>query len=178
MTTDFALPRTERLRLLAGDYRPVLLDTKPHGCEPSATYVLSWSRSSRTVAGDVVVETPRTPVRYLTVTDIRRHRRGGWLIRFSVQDYRFAVRYLRRTPPVMDPHSTDGKELESSYTTSRWAALDELEVVPERWQEQRAKRAYDRDHALRMEARIAERQRWRRTKAATRREMSRFPAAA
>lgn len=162
MNTAFALPLGERRRLLAGDYRPVLLDTKPHGCDVGATYVLSWSRSSRTAVGEVTIEVPRAPLRYLTVTDIRRHRKGGWLIRFDVQDYRFPIKYLRRTPPVWDPNR-DSAPVESSYTTSRWAALDELEVVPEKYQERLSADAYDRDRAMRTERVVAARTAgWRR----------------
>lgn len=177
MKTAFSLPREERLRLLAGDYRPVLLDVKPLGCEPGATYVLSWSRSSRTHVGDVVITVPRIPLRYLTVVDIKRHRKGGWLIRIDVQDYRFPMRYLRRTPPVWDPNR-DSRPVESSYTTSKWAALDELEVVPRGYQERISKVSYDRDQAMRLERVAAARtDRWR-FKRERQRALARFRPAA
>jgi hypothetical protein len=151
----FSLPQHERLRLQAGNYSPVLLETKPFGCEPGAIYVLSWTRGTR--------EVERAPVHFVTVTKVVRHRKGGWLIYMSASDYRMPTRFLRSTPPVWDPNG-DRKPADeeteadlSSYTSSRHTAIDELEAVPRDYQQRISRKAFDRDNAMRLERVIANR---------------------
>jgi hypothetical protein len=172
LTTSFSLPLEQRRRLVAGDYRPVLVPLKPHGCELGATYGLSWSTNGS--------------VRWLTVTDLKRHRRGGWLIRFTVTDLRTPHRYLRRTPPVWDPiggrasDATTEADM-SSYTSSRWGAMDELEAVPRGDQERMSKKANAVWEPIRQERAIAGRRNWKQAKEAARRErraLDRYLAAA
>jgi len=148
--TQFSLDRDRRQRLLKGDTRAFVFtgdkeDRKPYGCQPGATYVLSWSRPQYSREQGQRVEVPRQATHYIVVTDVRRHRKGGWMVRFDVVDNRERVRYLRRTPPVMDPDAKDDGNLESSYTTSRWQAIDDLECIPTAWQERMSREAFERD---------------------------------
>lgn len=161
MTTSFSLPLEQRRRLVAGDYRPVLVPVKPHGCEQGATYALSYSSTGT--------------ARWLTVTDIKRHRRGGWLLYFKVTDLRVEHRYLRRTPPVWDPvggrasDATTEADM-SSYTSSRWGSMDELECIPRKDQERYSRAADEVWDPIRVERAIASRSQWKRTREAARRE--------
>jgi hypothetical protein len=144
ISTNFTLPRHHRVRLLGGDYNPIhYMEPKvPEGCEPGATYVLSWARSSRTLAGDVLLELPRRPLRWLTVVDIKRHRlAAGWVIRFNVEDFRDPELYMSRGPGM------DG----TGYTASRMFALEAAKVVPPAFQEKLSKAASKRDELMRLE---------------------------
>jgi hypothetical protein len=175
-TVAFSLNRDQRQRLLKGDYGPLYSETKPAGCEPGATYVLSWARPRKTHFEGAIVRPERYPTRYLTVSSVKRHRKGGWLIRFEVTDLRAPVKFLRASPPVFNPHepANPSRDLtaseESFYTTSRWAAIDELEVVPREWMQRNSKKAYERDRVIRLqrvdEQRVERNRRRRRRRAA------------
>lgn len=160
--TKFQLDPEHRQGLKHGRVRPLLLEQVPEGCEPGATFVIAWTRPSRSLAGDIVIDIPREATYWLTVTRIVRHKTGGYLIWYDTMDRRETIRFLRRTPPILDPHRDTGPT-ESSYTTSRFAACDDLEVVTDRWQQQRTKEAAKRDELLRSERVAANRtERWRR----------------
>lgn len=163
ISTDFSLPRHHRLRLLGGDCTPIhYMEPKvPKGCEPGANYVLSWVRSSRTRVGDVVLEFPRRPLRWLTVTDIKRHRlASGWVIRFNLDDLRDPELYMACGP------GDDG----TGYTASKLHALEPVKVVHPVFQERLSRKANDEWAPIRLERAIAERGDWKRTREAARRE--------
>ncbi len=160
------LSSVQRRQLQKGDYTPLVFDVRP--VEGPCCMVLTWSKQQRDhdgAGGQLVM--PRRAVRWIEVTSIKRHRKGGWQVRFDVTDLRQDTRFLRSTPPVWDPHrgkaSDATKEADmSSYTSSRWASIDELEAVPDRWQSGESKKAYQHDHALRLERVAAARtDKWR-----------------
>lgn len=154
---DFSLEREHRVRLLSGDYRPLLCQTKPAGCEPGARYVITWFRQQRGRAEDVTYEVPASPSCFITVSTVKRHIKGGWLIRYEVTDLRSPVRFLRASPPVWVPQGEDSltdsptTSEESFYTTSRWGSIDNLEVVPREWQQQHSKASSQEWHEVRVQ---------------------------
>ena len=116
--SDFTISDTQRWRAQRGDTKPWLdFDIKPYGCRPGATYVLRWSRPEKLLCEDgVVIRIPRTPVWWLTVTAVQRHRKGFWRVRYDTTDRRDPTLFLRAG---------------GGYTTSRWSAIDELAVPPD-----------------------------------------------
>lgn len=156
---------------MAGDYRPLVFpfDRKEqprHGkpVDPPHRLVLDWDDSYRIAdqLGNLTV-VPARPVRWIVVTSVKRERKGDWVVRFEATD-------LRQEPEFLGPGGT--------YTTSRFRAIDELEVVPRRVQDRFAKAAYDRDRALRLErVAAAQQDRWR-FKRERRRAAARMNAAA
>lgn len=115
LETQFSLDRDRRQRLLKGDTRAFVFtgdkdDPKPYGCAKGATYVVTWSKSQRSLAGEQVIEIPRQATCYIVVTDVRRHRKGGWMVRFDMHDHREQTWYMRRTPPVWNPEAAPRKK--------------------------------------------------------------------
>jgi hypothetical protein len=140
---NFRVDAGQRKRLLGGDFRPLDFDIKPFGCEPGSSYVLRRTQPVRLVCEDGVVLTiPSEPSHWITVTSVRRHRKGFWRVRFDVHDRRDPVRFLARG---------------NGYTSSRWLAIDELEaprpLVGDVWQVRREAvvegRRRERDRARR-----------------------------
>lgn len=128
-------------RLERGDYSPLIFDDEPYPC----CVVLSWQREERhwdDSAGLIVV--PRRPLRWLEVVSVKRHKRGGWQVRFDLRDRRDPARYLA---PV------DG------YTTSEVRNIDELEVVPDKYQLQLTKAVQEANTELQERRRAGERSR-------------------
>lgn len=139
MKSNFKISATQRRKLQDEEYSPLVFDVKPHGCEPGASYVLSWTKPSSASDGlGNVTRLPRAPAHYITVRSVRRRPDGRWLVVFDVVDKRDTDRYLRRNPPVMDPSRKpsrgDGSE-ESHYQTTRWSSTDSLPSVRRREQE-------------------------------------------
>lgn len=99
--SDFQISGAQRRRLKAGNYAPLEFDTKPYGCEPGARYVLAWKKASVAVldrdTGECAV-TPAHPTWFLTVTSVRRRRKGMvlvWEVRFEVTDRRDPDMFLK-----------------------------------------------------------------------------------
>lgn len=102
-----------------------------------------WDRES-----EQLVTVPRQKLMWLEVTAVNRHRKGHWLVQFSVTDNRHKPLYLGP---------------QGSYTTSRFRAIDELEVVPCKAQDRYAKDANETWEPIRLERAAARQQeRWRR----------------
>lgn len=166
------LTRDQRRQLQAGDCTSLLFPYDPKDAvrqgQPvqGECCVMLRVEERRRVAdqlGNVTVVPART-VHWVEVTSVKRHRKGDWQVRFDKVDLREHPRF---------PAAGGG------YTSSRFRAIDELEAVPAKYQDQVAKKAYDRDAAIRLEGAVASRQQWRRTKRSTQREMRRvFPVAA
>lgn len=145
--SDFSVSLHQRRRLLAGDYTPLEFKEKPYGCEPGAVYVLAWKRASATAYPDgFVAHTPACPVWFLTVTKVRRWRKGMglvWTVRFDVTDRRDQDLWLSRS---------------GNYQWTARGAVDVLPVAPS--DEVRARAVAERDHLARLQ-RHAERMRER-----------------
>lgn len=132
--SEFQVSLEQRRRLLAGDLSPLDFDTKPYGCEPGATYVLSWSKAQATIVGEgEVVRIPRAAVWFLTVTAVVRHRKGFWRVQHEVTDLRDRDVFLR---PGGGDSSVD--------------LLDAGAKPPSAWLEVRAKAISEFDHQRRL----------------------------
>jgi len=149
--SDFQITQLQRRRLLSGNYKPLVFDTKPvverpgeepRGLEPGDRYVLAWQRASATAYEDgFVARTPRLPVWFITVRRVVRRNDGGWLVGYDVTDNRDRDLWLS--------HSGD-------YQFTARGAVDELPVAPS--DEVRRKAIAERDHLARLK-RHAEKQR-------------------
>lgn len=137
------LSRDQQQRLSAGDYTPLSFpfnsDDTNHGLPihgPCCT-ILKAEKGYRISDqfGNVTVVPPRV-VHWIEVTDIRRHRKGHWQLRFQVADMREHPSFLAKG---------------GGYTSTRFRAIDELEVVPVKDQVRMSKVAYDRDQTMRLE---------------------------
>ena len=140
LTSDFTITDAQRRRTKRTDTKPWLdFDIKPYGCRPGATYVLRWSKPDKLLCGDgAVIQIPRQPVWWLTVTAVQRHRKGFWRVRYDTTDRRDPTLFLKAG---------------GGYTTSRWSAIDELAVPPDDHTRQQVRD--DTDHLRRL-ARAAE----------------------
>jgi hypothetical protein len=100
--------------------------------------ILEWEPERRLWDQDAeqLVTVPRQPLLWVEVTAVKRHRKGHWRAQLNVTDLRHQPLFLAAG---------------GSYTTSRFRAIDELEVVPAKWLAGEAKAAYDRDAAVRLE---------------------------
>lgn len=154
--TQFELPLDHRRRLIAKNYGPLRFkyvagaacDGLPVGCEPTATYVLARSQEQRSAVDGIVIAIPPEPMWWLTVTKIGRHKSGDWLVRFDITDLRQAVWFLAPG---------------NGYTSSRYRAIDDLEVVAPEHLRNRHRAISARDEQLRLERVAANRtERWRR----------------
>jgi hypothetical protein len=160
------LSTTQHRRLVKGDFSPLDFPYDPddldHGRPAECCVVLEWEPARTLWDHDSSqhVRVPRQPLLWIETAAVQRHRKGFWRVQFHVTDLRHQPHYMARG---------------GSYTTSRFRAIDELEVVPREDLDRYAKGAYDRDAAMRLERAIAARQQWRRTRRDSRRE---FPAAA
>lgn len=148
------LSAKQERRLREGDYSPLHFpfeaDAEDHGkpTEPNFELVLDWDEGYRISdqLGNVTVVPPQ-PLRWLVVTSVGRENRGGWRVLFSTTD-------LRQHPMFLGPGGT--------YTSSRFRAIDDAEVVPQRFQQKLADTAYDEWAAVRLERVAARRtERWR-----------------
>jgi len=136
-----------------------------HGRPRECCVVLDWEPERRLwdETAEQVVTVPRQPLMWVEVTAINRHRKGHWRVQLSVTD-------LRHKPLYLGSGGT--------YTTSRFRAIDELEVVPRKDLERFAKVAYLRDQPRRLERVKADQAaRWKH-KRARRKSMDRFRPAA
>lgn len=154
--SSFTLPAEHRRRLLKKEYTALRFgydtgaagDGLPDGCEQGAVYVLVWSPAQRSAVDGIVIDIPRQPICWLTITKVGRHKTGDWLVRYDVTDRREPVRFLARG---------------SGYTSSRFMAIDDLEVAPpDHWMSRRCREASERDHKQRVDT-LPERNRqmWR-----------------
>lgn len=132
--------------------------------EGACCVVLDWTEERRTTdhLGNVTV-VPPLPVFWIEVTSVKRHKKGGWKVSFDVEDKRERHEYLARG---------------NGYTTSRLHAVDELEVVPAKYQEKLAKDASSEWETVRLERAIAARQEWKRTRRSAQREFRHLRSAA
>lgn len=153
---SFQLSKDQRRRLLAEDYRPLIFEIKPHGCDPGVRYVLCWSKSSLVYDEEGgSFQTPREPLWWIAVKTVKRQPDRLWLVRYDVVDRRDPDRFLRGTPPVYAAEeknpSGDGSQ-ESSYQSTRWRSPDTVPVVRQDWHETYHKRmgVSERDHLLRL----------------------------
>ena len=118
LTSDFTISDQQRRRTQRTDVKPWLnFNIKPYGCRPGATYVLRWSKPDKLLCGDgAVIQIPRQPLWWLTVTAVQRHRKGFWRVRYDTTNRRDPTLFLKAG---------------GGYTTSRWSAINEL-AVPRR----------------------------------------------
>lgn len=142
--SEFQITAAQRRRLLEGESSPLDFEIKPHGCEPGAVYVLSWSKAQATIVGEgEVVRIPRRAVWFLTVTAVVRHRKGFWRVQHEVTDLRDRDVFLR---PGGGDSSVD--------------VLDAGAKPPSAWLDVRARAISEFDHQRRL-ARFAEERRER-----------------
>lgn len=105
--SDFAVSQAQRRRLLAGDYGPLDFPYEvdkqgkplPPPCKEGDVYVLSWQCGWATVLDEKTGDftgAPRRPVWFLTVTSVKRHRKGHWRAYHAVTDIRDTDVFLRR----------------------------------------------------------------------------------
>jgi hypothetical protein len=163
------LTSAQRRQVLQGNCTSLLFPYEAgQPTEVDCTVVLEWEDERRDADqfGNVTVVPPR-PVHWIVVTSVKRHRKGDWQVRFNTNDLREHPRYLAAG---------------GGYTSSRFRAIDELEVPDPKYVAKVAKEASDEWGAIRKERAIAARQQWRQTRRSAQREFShiqsRFPAAA
>lgn len=124
-------------------------DEPDHGRPAECCVILEWEPERRLwdSASGTVVTVPRQKLLWVEVTAVKRHRKGHWRVQFTLED-------RRHRPVYLGP--------QGSYTTSRFRAIDELEVIPQKDLERYSKVAYDRDRVARLERVAAARtDRWR-----------------
>lgn len=135
MKSGFKISAEQRQRLLAKDYRPLVFDIKPTGCEPGAIYVLARARDWGVEDGRLR-HLPPAPVWFITVTSRKRRRQGGWIAWFNVTDLRDPDVFLR--PGGGDLHGSDplgaGRKPDPEWVRVR------ARTVGEFWHAERLKR--------------------------------------
>jgi hypothetical protein len=143
------LTSVQRRQVLQGNCTSLLFPYEQgQPTEVDCTVVLEWEDERRVADqfGNVTVVPPR-PVHWIVVTSVKRHRKGDWQVRFNTNDLREHPRYLAAG---------------GGYTSSRFRAIDELEVPDPKYVAKLAKEASKRDELMRRErVAAAQQERWR-----------------
>lgn len=123
----------ERQQIMAGDYSPLIRELDPD-MEEGKVLVISWERSKPYADPETGAKfrSPARPALWITVTSKVRRAKGGWSVRYDVDDTRDKTNYMRRVPPAQgaDDATEEEAALASSYTTDSRVAVEPVPVVP------------------------------------------------
>lgn len=123
----------EGQRIRSGDYSPLIREYEPR-MQEGHSIVVAWERSRPYADHEegTVFRTTARPVLWITITSKVRRARGGWAVRFDVNDTRDKTEYLRRVPPAQGADNATEEEahLASNYTSDTRVAIEAVPIVP------------------------------------------------